>query len=102
MQVRSQRFRHLGGTPQFYRLADDPSPCCDDMRQALNDEAVVFGDRAFASTNTWNTLCLVRCWPWPDDPNPVGRTFLSYHPIAFCPFCGEAIIITTMKEVGLA
>jgi glutaredoxin len=78
------------GTIEDCRVVGSPQFCCEKMKEAWEERAIIFGEIDGVHTNADVNITL--CHPYPE-----GACFDEY-PIKFCPFCAEPIIILDEKE----
>lgn len=68
------------------RLKEIEKYCCNEMKEAIEDGFVIFGE-ADSYLNRDNNLNISQCSPYPE-----GAVWCEM-PIKFCPFCAERIEI---------
>ena len=68
-----------------YKLIEIVDICCEEMKVALDEEAILFGDFYGDSLNRDNNLNFAHCSPYPE-----GAVYREY-PIKYCPFCGQVV-----------
>ena len=66
------------------------TPCCEDMKEALEEHLIGFGEFMDSYLNKETTLCIAK-YQW-------GYDFYS---IYYCPFCGEKIESEETERVTL-
>ena len=75
-------------------LEESIEPCCIGMTEALEDEAIFWGEyEKMLNSNT--DINIAVCHPYPE-----GAVWNEY-PITYCPFCGEKIETIERKRVKL-
>lgn len=76
-------FPHRKGDVANIKTTGTTEPCCDRMRQAMDDGFVDFGDSDFCNTTAKMTIANRVCYP--------SGTVTDFMEIDYCPFCGEEI-----------
>lgn len=75
---------------QLYAMKEPESVCCDEMKEALDENAIKLGDFEDCHT-TDKSMNIFRCHPYPE-----GACWDSYE-IMYCPFCGEKVELVEKK-----
>jgi hypothetical protein len=68
-----------------YVLLEMTEPCCQEMKEALEDDAIRFGEFGSSFLNRDCNVNFADCRPYPE-----GAVWDEY-PIHFCPFCGQKV-----------
>lgn len=72
------------GRYQCYSYVEPKKTCCDEMKEALDENVIKFGEYD-SILNSNNSLNIFKCYPYPEGP------CWDEYEINFCPFCGEKI-----------
>jgi len=78
-------FREKPEAVYEYVLLEMTAPCCIGMKEALENEAIGFGEFHDTILNCDCNINFADCHPYPE-----GAVWDEY-PICFCPFCGEKV-----------
>lgn len=78
-----------------YRLLEMSEPCCPEMKEALEADAIGFGEFHDTILNRDNHLNFADCRPYEE-----GAVWNEY-PISFCPFCGTRVETEEKEKVTL-
>ena len=76
-----------------YILLEITEPCCDEMKKALEDAAVGFGEFNDCILNCDCNFNFADCHPYPE-----GAVWDEY-PIRYCPFCGMKVETEEREKV---
>lgn len=68
-----------------YELVGDIKFCCQDLKDAYDEDFLSFGEYEYSSLNVDHNLNIAKCYPYPE-----GACWDEL-PIKFCPFCGKEI-----------
>jgi len=78
-----------------YKLLEITDICCQEMKDALHDNAVGFGVFHDAILNSDKNINFADCSPYPE-----GAVWTEYA-INFCPFCGKRVETEERERVTL-
>lgn len=78
-----------------YVLLEMTEPCCQEMKGALESEAIKFGEFDAFFLNQDCNVNFAGCRPYPE-----GAAWDEY-PIRFCPFCGQKVETEERQRVTL-
>ena len=68
-----------------YILLEMTTPCCEEMRNAMEETAIGFGEFNDTILNQDHNINFADCRPYPE-----GAVW-DFYQIKFCPFCGEKV-----------
>lgn len=78
-----------------YALLEMEPPCCNEMKEALDNEAIGFGEFHDTILNRDHNINFSDCHPYPE-----GAVWEEYQ-INFCPFCGQKVETEEREKVTL-
>mgnify|MGYP000468811137 CR=1 FL=1 len=76
-----------GTTNKDYILVGETQFCCDDMKEAWDDDFIGFGEKFDSILNYDHCVNIYKCHPYPE-----GACWITMG-IKYCPFCREEIKI---------
>jgi hypothetical protein len=88
----STRRSLLFGIRKTYFSDKTVEPCCDEMRAALRDHFIQFGEYDAGGCNESSSVNIFKCSPYPE-----GAAWEDLA-ISFCPFCGVKIECDEVTE----
>lgn len=77
-----------------YKLLGMSEYCCQEMKEALADDAIGFGEFHDTILNGDCNINFSDCRPYPE-----GEVW-DYYPIRFCPFCGRKVETEERERVS--
>jgi len=76
-----------------YRVLSHQDICCSKMQEAIDDDAIGFGGFRDDYLNHREPTINIASY--------AGYQTFNYHPISFCPFCGQPIEVEEKERVAL-